>query len=190
MPLIVGVMEILKKGKPRIMFPLAIRLYLALWKVENRSYPYLYKMLTSSAVLDEEERWEVYLSKTMAMREICSTAPKLHGKDLVGMLSEVLNLCGDDSNGLPSALAIDSITELCEAHVIDVAGLLLHYFTLSFYSPLKKISSELMLDAQCLMLDARLLNCSIAHSQVPGEPWSQSWGRTKDQLSSSACAAC
>lgn len=106
----------------RIMTPMAMRLYLTLWKNELRIYPYLHKLLTISCPLINEMSWEINVSKAAVMRDICRIRPETYGKGLVPLLSEILNTCGYDNSGMPSALAIEAITELCKAHVTDIAG--------------------------------------------------------------------
>ncbi|KAK6643720.1 hypothetical protein RUM43_005230 [Polyplax serrata] len=120
-PLIVGIIESLKNGKSNIMKPLIIQLYLTMWKIDGRTYLYLHKLLHDK--LDDANDLELNLSRALALREICRLAPHLHGKDVISVVSRVLNECADRSmNGLPSAITIEAIIELCKAHVIDISG--------------------------------------------------------------------
>lgn len=46
--------------------------------------------------------------------------PELHGKEMVSYLSQVLNKHGDQKGSVASALAIEGITSLCEAGIVDI----------------------------------------------------------------------
>lgn len=69
--------------------------------------------------------WELNLSKAIALREICRQAPHLYAKDVVKILSVILNECSSFRDGLASAMVIQAVTELCKAYEIDAAGKLI-----------------------------------------------------------------
>lgn len=50
----------------------AIDLYLRLWKVETRTYPFLIKILTEKSTIEEDEN-QLLIVKSAAIREICRT---------------------------------------------------------------------------------------------------------------------
>lgn len=43
-----------------------------------------------------------------------------HGKEWVGLLSDIMNRCSERCNYLPFVLAVEAILKLCEAGVINV----------------------------------------------------------------------
>lgn len=100
------------------MLSVVVDLYLKLWMVDNRTYPYLYKALFNCTV----HSWELNVMRTIALREICRAGPEIHGKSLVSKLSEILNECDNYESGLPSAIAIEAVIELCKASIIDISG--------------------------------------------------------------------
>ena len=48
-------------------------------------------------------------------------SPSQHGPELVKLLSQILNQCGGVEGGLPSSLALQGITALCKAEIVNVA---------------------------------------------------------------------
>ena len=102
------------------MTPVIIQLYLKLWKVDNRTYSYLHKMLHEYP--SENLKLELNLSKAIALKEICCVAPHFHGKSVIGLLSKILNESEDEVHGSASALSIEAVIELCKACVIDISG--------------------------------------------------------------------
>ncbi|XP_063226098.1 focadhesin isoform X2 [Bacillus rossius redtenbacheri] len=99
-----------------------VHLYLRLWRAEGRCYPYLQKLLLEPPQEEKDERsWELEVAKALAIREICRTRPELHGEELVSMLSQVLNRCGGVWGAAPSSMAVESITALCGAGIVDIA---------------------------------------------------------------------
>lgn len=126
-----GVIESLKNGNPKLMAPVVIQLLILLWKMDNRTYSFLHKMLYDESY--KNLGLEMNISKAIACREICRLAPHLHGKDVVSVLSLILNESAGSANGLPSAIAIEAIIELCKAYVIDVSGSLkFNFIVLTF----------------------------------------------------------
>jgi hypothetical protein len=47
--------------------------------------------------------------------------PEQHGPELVKLLSQILNQCRSEEHGLSSALALQGITALCSAEIINIA---------------------------------------------------------------------
>lgn len=47
-----------------------VDLYLRLWRVETRTYPFLLKQI-AQPLPDNDKRWEMEIARTHAMREIC-----------------------------------------------------------------------------------------------------------------------
>ncbi|KAJ8977316.1 hypothetical protein NQ317_009334 [Molorchus minor] len=87
------------------------------WKVEPKCYSYLENMLVRYNF--PEKKWESYVTKAYTLKELCERKPELYGKEMVAHLSKVLNDYNTDDGSLPCALAIDGITALCRAEVID-----------------------------------------------------------------------
>lgn len=46
--------------------------------------------------------------------------PELHGKELVGKVSEILNKCGGVKEAPAAALALEALIPLCRHDVVDV----------------------------------------------------------------------
>lgn len=46
-------------------------LYLRLWRVESRTYPFLIKLLSSPFKEGTTKKWEFEIAKTHTIREIC-----------------------------------------------------------------------------------------------------------------------
>lgn len=49
-------------------------------------------------------------------------SPDAHGSDLVPLLSQILTQCSAPEGSIASALALQSITSLCRAGIMDVAS--------------------------------------------------------------------
>jgi len=47
--------------------------------------------------------------------------PEQHGTELVKLLSQILNQCGSKEGGQSSALALQGITALCNAGIVNIA---------------------------------------------------------------------
>lgn len=47
--------------------------------------------------------------------------PEQHGPELVKLLSQILNQCASEQDGLSSALALQGITSLCNAEIVNIA---------------------------------------------------------------------
>ncbi|CAD7014015.1 unnamed protein product [Ceratitis capitata] len=96
-------------------------LYLRLWRVESRTYPFLIKLL-STPQKDSNKRWEFEIAKTHTIREICYEKPTQHGSDLVSHLSDTLNSCTDDAGDLATSQALDAIVALCDSHTVNIVS--------------------------------------------------------------------
>jgi hypothetical protein len=48
--------------------------------------------------------------------------PEQYGPELVKLLSQILNQCGNEAKGFSSALALQGITALCSAEIINIAS--------------------------------------------------------------------
>lgn len=100
---------------------MSIDLHLRLWKIEPRTYPFLHKSLVEKSSKDSEDRG-LEIVRASAIKEICDLRPQ-HGTDLVSVISEILNNSLDLKEGeIPASLSIDSITLLCQNHVINVVS--------------------------------------------------------------------
>ncbi|TMW54602.1 hypothetical protein DOY81_000396 [Sarcophaga bullata] len=97
-------------------------LYLRLWRVESRTYPFLIKLLSLPFKEGNDKKWEFEIAKTYTIREICYEKPTQHGSDLVSHLSDTLNTCTDDAGDLATSLALDAIVALCDSHTVNVTS--------------------------------------------------------------------
>ncbi|XP_030374124.1 focadhesin [Scaptodrosophila lebanonensis] len=100
---------------------LCVDLYLRLWRVEARTYPFLLKLI-AQPLTNNDKRWELEVARTHAMREICQEKPTLHGSELLPHLSNTLNTCTDESGDLATSLALDAIYALCDSHTVNIAS--------------------------------------------------------------------
>ncbi|XP_046403318.1 focadhesin [Ischnura elegans] len=131
-PVVISTLESLKSK--RNLRPLLLDLYVQLWKVESRCYPYLHKLM-----LDEpkDTDWEWELAKATVMKEVCLLRPHAQGKDLLPLLSQTLNRCayssGKGKSGIDeiavnemasaaSALALAGATHLLKEKIIDACS--------------------------------------------------------------------
>lgn len=98
----------------------SIDLFLRLWKIEPRIYPFLHKSLVEKR--SQESDYGLEIVRAAAIRDICELRPQ-HGPDLVSSISEILNSSMDLRGGdIPASLAIDAITLLCQNHVINIVS--------------------------------------------------------------------
>uniref|UniRef100_A0A1B0FPN6 DUF3730 domain-containing protein n=1 Tax=Glossina morsitans morsitans TaxID=37546 RepID=A0A1B0FPN6_GLOMM len=116
-PMILNTVHILTTENPTF----CMDLYLRLWRVETRTYPFLIKLL-ALPFKDTQRKWEFEIAKTYTIREICLEQPTQHGSDLVSHLSDILNTCTDDSGDLATSLALDAIVALCDSHTVNIAS--------------------------------------------------------------------
>ncbi|SPP74769.1 focadhesin [Drosophila guanche] len=98
-----------------------VDLYLRLWRVETRTYPFLLKQVAQPLPVGDK-RWELQVARTHAMREICQEKPTLHGSELLPHLSNTLNSCTDESGDLATSLALDALYALCDSHTVNIAS--------------------------------------------------------------------
>ncbi|XP_055903547.1 focadhesin [Eupeodes corollae] len=98
-------------------------LYLRLWRIEGRTYPFLKKLLSQPhKELVGTELSEFEITKTHTIKEICSERPNQYGSDLVSHLSDTLNSCTDKDGDLATSLALDAIISLCESHTVNIVS--------------------------------------------------------------------
>lgn len=96
-----------------------IHLYLKLWKIESRTYRFLYEALKATET-SQNKNWELLIAKANAIKIICEQKPTQHGAELVLLLSEILN---DDNNfEVPIVLALETLGILCENHVVNIVS--------------------------------------------------------------------
>ncbi|KAG4067715.1 hypothetical protein HA402_005487 [Bradysia odoriphaga] len=100
---------------------LSLDLYLRLWKQENRTYPFLHKLLHSSKEKDKEST-ELTIAKAFTIKEICELKPTQHGTDLVVHLSNILNQSSGLEGETSTTLAIEAIIILCNSHTVNIAS--------------------------------------------------------------------
>lgn len=114
----IGAIKALSKGMLRSM---SIDLYLRLWRVEPRTYPFLHKVLTEKSNNDDLD-FGLEIVRAIAINNICHMRPQ-HGSDLINVLSEILNNSSDLKNGdIAASLCLDSIASLCKNNVINIVS--------------------------------------------------------------------
>ncbi|XP_052281893.1 focadhesin-like isoform X6 [Dreissena polymorpha] len=104
---------------------ISIRLLTDLWSLQDRCFPHLLKVVTekghgqmSMATLVDE----VTLAKANAIRTVCQKRPEQHGADMLGPISDLLNMCTDTLSAPVAALALEALYFICEAEVIDIVS--------------------------------------------------------------------
>ncbi|KAJ8929922.1 hypothetical protein NQ314_017331 [Rhamnusium bicolor] len=117
MPKVMATLQALSNGSVDL-YTFSLSLMYDAWNVDHKCYSYLENMLIQNKFT--AKNWETYVTKTYIIRELCLKKPELYGKDMVAHLSKVLNDCNNDDGALPCALAIEGITILCRAEIIDV----------------------------------------------------------------------
>ncbi|EDW85623.1 uncharacterized protein Dwil_GK23059 [Drosophila willistoni] len=100
---------------------LCIDLYLRLWRVEARTYPFLLKQIAQPQQ-EISKHWELQIARTYAMREICQEKPALHGSEILPHLSNILSSCADEEGDLATSMALDAIYVLCDSHTVNIAS--------------------------------------------------------------------
>ncbi|XP_076354475.1 focadhesin isoform X2 [Tachypleus tridentatus] len=103
--------------------PFAIRCSTLLWKEQPRCFPFLQKFITgaiSKQISSDTNVDEVLLARVTAIKEVCEISPSQHGAELLSTLSSILNQCTEENMGPIAALALQGITALCTAEVIDL----------------------------------------------------------------------
>ncbi|XP_070501071.1 uncharacterized protein [Chironomus tepperi] len=101
---------------------MAITLHLKLWKTEPRIYPFLHKCLVEKSIHDNDDL-NLNIVRASAIKQICDLKPHLHGSDLVTIISEILNQSLESkTEEVAASLAIDSITLLCQNHIISITS--------------------------------------------------------------------
>lgn len=100
---------------------MSIDLHLRMWRIEPRTYPFLLKALTEKNKQDVDDKY-LDIVRAATIKEICDSRPQ-HGTELVSLISEILNQSLNTKDGeIPAALAIESITILCQNHIINIVS--------------------------------------------------------------------
>lgn len=99
---------------------LSIELFLRVWKIEPRAYPFLHKLLVEKSSNDNDDIG-LEIARASAIKQICELRPTQNGPDLVGIISEIINSSLEQKDGeIPIVMAIQSIILLCQNHVINI----------------------------------------------------------------------
>ncbi|XP_024935955.1 focadhesin isoform X2 [Cephus cinctus] len=117
-PLIIQTLETFLTSKNSLKY-LAINLYLKAWENDTRCHRYLQAALVDASKTNKTWRSNVTCAK--AMKYICENHPQ-HGIELVPLLSQTLNSCGDITGSTATALALEGISALCESGLIDICS--------------------------------------------------------------------
>lgn len=94
-----------------------IELYLEALKREPRCYRFLYAAINK--LMESDFSWYSDATCARAMKYICENYPE-HGEKLVPFILQILNRSTSMNGGTASALALESISALCKASVIDI----------------------------------------------------------------------
>ncbi|XP_053593592.1 focadhesin [Microplitis demolitor] len=117
-PIIVQTLQTLVAADEPLKY-VAINLFLKAWMVEPRCHRYLLTALIDMNRNDKSTKANVTCAKAMVF--ICENKPE-HGAELVPLLSQTLNRCGDTVGSAASALALRGISALCVAGIADVCS--------------------------------------------------------------------
>uniref|UniRef100_A0A0P5JGL1 RE24967p n=1 Tax=Daphnia magna TaxID=35525 RepID=A0A0P5JGL1_9CRUS len=100
--------------------PVRTRLLAELWKVEDRVYPYLEKVLNT----DQQQTEEFLIAKATAIDIICKNRSDKYGAELLSIISDLLNSSLGKISTVSSAtiatLSLRSLVSLCRAEVVDL----------------------------------------------------------------------
>ncbi|EFN80200.1 Uncharacterized protein KIAA1797 [Harpegnathos saltator] len=98
----------------------AIQLYAMALEKEPRCQRFMSDALIDLAK-ETGRNWHSDVACARAIKHVCKSRPELC-TDFVPLLSQILNRCHDLNGGAASALALDSISLLCEAAVIGICS--------------------------------------------------------------------
>ncbi|XP_032674486.1 focadhesin-like [Odontomachus brunneus] len=98
----------------------AVQLYVMTLKKEPRCQRFVSDALIDLAK-ESGHSWHSDVACARAIKYVCESRPELC-TDFVPLLSQILNRCYDLNGGAASALALDSISLLCEAAIIGVCS--------------------------------------------------------------------
>ncbi|XP_066272306.1 focadhesin-like isoform X1 [Branchiostoma lanceolatum] len=100
----------------------SLRLLTSLWEQQDRSFPHLQKLLLSELPANQPpaQILEMNMAKAASVRDICKLRAHQHGADLLPVLSQILNDCTSELEAVPASLALEGLTALCQAEVVDV----------------------------------------------------------------------
>ncbi|XP_078656308.1 focadhesin-like isoform X4 [Branchiostoma floridae x Branchiostoma belcheri] len=100
----------------------SLRLLTSLWEQQDRSFPHLQKLLLCDlpASHPPAQVLEMNMAKAASVRDICKLRAHQHGADLLPVLSKILNDCTSELDAVPASLALDGLTALCQAEVVDI----------------------------------------------------------------------
>nr|XP_023024645.1 focadhesin [Leptinotarsa decemlineata] len=116
-PKIMSTLQAVSRGSENL-FNVGLKLIFDAWKIDSMCYPYLEGLLVDGGGF--KKRWDRYVTKSYIIKQLCLEKPELYGEEMVAHLSKILNECKDDNGSLPSALAIDAVTVLCKAEIVNV----------------------------------------------------------------------
>ncbi|XP_025830165.1 focadhesin isoform X2 [Agrilus planipennis] len=106
-----------------------MKLHFDIWNLDPKYYINLQNLLTEKIhKISLDEDLEVNVVKSKILREICIKRPELYGGELVSFLSEVLNKYRHKNGSLPSSLALEGISALCKAGIVDIFSTLKELF--------------------------------------------------------------
>ncbi|XP_078036049.1 focadhesin [Augochlora pura] len=117
-PIITHTLDTLLHGDKQLKY-FAVELYLKTLKAQ----PMCYRFVSAAIIrlMKTDHSWHSNATCARAMRFVCENHPE-HGEALVPLLSEILNRSTDANGGTASALALKSISALCNASVIDISS--------------------------------------------------------------------
>ncbi|XP_035663139.1 focadhesin-like [Branchiostoma floridae] len=100
----------------------SLRLLTSLWEQQDRSFPHLQKLLLSELPANQPpaQILEMNMAKAASVRDMCKLRAHQHGADLLPVLSQILNDCTSELEAVPASLALQGLTALCQAEVVDV----------------------------------------------------------------------
>ncbi|XP_066271625.1 focadhesin-like [Branchiostoma lanceolatum] len=100
----------------------SLRLLTSLWELQDRSFPHLQKLLLSELPANQPpaQILEMNMAKAASVRDMCKLRAHQHGADLLPVLSQILNDCTSELEAVPASLALEGLTALCQAEVVDV----------------------------------------------------------------------
>ncbi|XP_054010587.1 focadhesin isoform X1 [Hylaeus anthracinus] len=115
-PIVTHTLDTLLSGENQLKY-FTIELYLKALKNQPKCYRFVSAAIIR--LMKNDRSWYASATCARAMKYICENHPE-HGEALVPLLSQILNRSTDTNGGTASALALESISALCNASVTDI----------------------------------------------------------------------
>ncbi|XP_077988625.1 focadhesin-like [Glandiceps talaboti] len=110
-------------GVATSMSAIVVRLITALWKLQDRCFPHLQKLLTLTLKKTKSESDlidDVLLAKAVSVRDVCRERPFQHGSDMLTAIQWFIFECQSVNDESVVALALEGLYFLCQSEFVDI----------------------------------------------------------------------